>query len=208
MSSNIDASAAGADWPSLPGTSEGAVSERDQRWFGAKGRWALLAAVAVAVAAVAGAFAWGYFGALRQAAPESRQAGSGAAALPASAGGATTEPLRPRTTLTREARSNSAGTRLLPVSAPLQWPIWEFRLREPLPPRDPPLTPATWRLLGATSSAGQWQLLVLREGKAEPDYFKVGEKLPGGYQITAITEEETILRLGQREVVLTYIGSR
>ena len=88
------------------------------------------------------------------------------------------------------------------------WPIWEFRLKEPIPPREEPLTPLPWRLIGASGTAGAWQLIVLRQGKTDPEYFRVGDKLPGGYLIKAITEEDVTLKHGRREIVLSYIASR
>lgn len=89
----------------------------------------------------------------------------------------------------------------------LAWPRWAFQLKDPLPERKPPLTPPPWRILGATMTQGTWNLLILREGKAETEYFKVGDKLPGNYLITAISEEDVTLKHGKREMVLAYIGT-
>ncbi len=89
----------------------------------------------------------------------------------------------------------------------LAWPRWAFQLKDPLPERQPPLTPPPWRILGATMTQGTWNLLILREGKAETEYFKVGDKLPGNYLITAISEEDVTLKHGKREMVLAYIGT-
>lgn len=91
---------------------------------------------------------------------------------------------------------------------PLAWPLWEFRLQEPLPAREEPLTPVPWRLLGAALFDGRWHAIVQRQGSAQPEYFKQGDKLPGGYVIKEITQEDLTLRAGRREILLTYIGTR
>lgn len=88
------------------------------------------------------------------------------------------------------------------------WPLWEFQLREPIPPREQALTPLPWRLIGASGLNGKWQLIVLRQGKNEPEYFRVGDKLPGNYRIEAISEEDVTLKHGRRALVLSYIASR
>ena len=88
------------------------------------------------------------------------------------------------------------------------WPLWEFQLREPIPPREQALTPLPWRLIGASGVDGKWQLIVLRQGKNEPEYFRVGDKLPGNYRIEAISEEDVTLKHGRRSLVLSYIASR
>jgi len=90
----------------------------------------------------------------------------------------------------------------------LRWPLWAFRLQDPVPAREPPLTPVPWRLLGAALFDGQWHAIVQRQGAAQPDYYRTGDKLPGGYLIKEITQEDLTLRAGRREIVLSYIGSR
>lgn len=90
----------------------------------------------------------------------------------------------------------------------LTWPIWEFRLQDPLPAREQPLTPVAWRVLGAALFDGRWHAIVQRNGAQAPEYYKAGDKLPGGYVIQAITQEDMTLRAGRREIVLAYIGSR
>lgn len=90
----------------------------------------------------------------------------------------------------------------------LRWPLWAFRLQDPVPAREPPLTPVSWRLLGAALFDGRWHAIVQRQGAAQPDYYKTGDKLPGGYLIKEITQEDLTLRAGRREIVLSYIGSR
>lgn len=94
------------------------------------------------------------------------------------------------------------------ASAALAWPLWEFQLKQPVPPRDPPLTPLPWRLIGATQSGGTWQIVVLRQGKGVPEFFKKGDSLPGGYRIDSITEEDVTLVKAGRPVILSYISSR
>ncbi len=90
----------------------------------------------------------------------------------------------------------------------LQWPMWEFRLRQPIPPRDPSLTPPTWRLIGSAFTGGKWSVIVLRQGSTTPEYFTVGQELPGGYRIESINDEDVTLAQGKRLMVLSYIGSR
>lgn len=90
----------------------------------------------------------------------------------------------------------------------LAWPLWEYRLQEPLPAREEPLTPVPWRLLGAALFDGRWHAIVQRQGVAQPEYFKQGDKLPGGFVIKEITQEDLTLRAGKREILLTYIGTR
>ncbi|MEO8280998.1 MAG: hypothetical protein ABI564_14965 [Ideonella sp.] len=90
----------------------------------------------------------------------------------------------------------------------LPWPMWEFRLRQPIPPRDPSLTPPTWRLVGSALTSGKWAVIVLRQGSTTPEYFTVGQELPGGYRIESINDEDVTLAQGKRSMVLSYIGSR
>ncbi|MBB2484217.1 hypothetical protein H5407_03150 [Mitsuaria sp. WAJ17] len=101
----------------------------------------------------------------------------------------------------------TSGKEQTKAAPELAWPRWAFQLKDPLPERQPPLTPPPWRILGATMTQGTWHLLILREGKAETEYFKVGDKLPGNYLITAISEEDVTLKHGKREMVLAYIGT-
>ncbi|MFG5406992.1 hypothetical protein ABXN37_01590 [Piscinibacter sakaiensis] len=91
---------------------------------------------------------------------------------------------------------------------PLAWPLWEFQLRQPIPPRNPPLTPPPWRLVGATLASEGWRVVVLRQGNGTPEYFGVGQELPGGYRIQSINDEEVTLLINKREVTLSYTGSR
>ncbi len=111
-------------------------------------------------------------------------------------------------------RGLSANEEIVVDSAPtgrpsgLQWPMWEFRLRQPIPPRDPSLTPPTWRLIGSALSGGKWAVIVLRLGSTTPEYFNVGQELPGGYRIESISDEDVTLAQGKRLMVLSYIGSR
>lgn len=101
----------------------------------------------------------------------------------------------------------SAATLTAELS-PLPWPFWEYRLRQPLPPRTPPLVPPPWRMIGATQSASGWSLVVLRQGRTAPEFFKVGESLPGGYRVAAISQDDVTLESGGRSVVLSFIGTR
>jgi hypothetical protein len=90
----------------------------------------------------------------------------------------------------------------------LEWPLWEFRLREPVPPRVPPLTPPNWRLVGATLSAGTWSVLVLQQGRTSPEFFTAGQELPGGYRIEAIDDEAVTLVKNKRKLLLSYMNAR
>ena len=94
------------------------------------------------------------------------------------------------------------------AAAGAPWPLWEFQLRDPIAPREQALTPLPWRLIGASGLGREWQLIVLRQGKNEPEYFRVGDKLPGNYRIEAISEEDVTLKHGRRSLVLSYIASR
>lgn len=88
------------------------------------------------------------------------------------------------------------------------WPLWEFQVAQPIPELDPPRTPLPWRLIGAGKSNGKWQLIVLRQGKVEPEYFAVGDKLAGGYRIEAISDEDVTLKQGRKTLILSYIGTQ
>lgn len=92
--------------------------------------------------------------------------------------------------------------------SPLPWPFWEYKLKQALPPRSPPLNPPPWRLIGATESGGAWSLVVLRQGRTAPEFFKVGDSLPGGSRVVAISQDEVTLDSGGRSVVLSFIGTR
>lgn len=90
----------------------------------------------------------------------------------------------------------------------LRWPFWEFRLRQPIPPREPSLTPLTWRMIGASLSGGKWSVIILRQGKTDPEYVGIGEELPGGYRIDAINDQDVTVSKGKQVMVLSYLGSR
>ena len=49
---------------------------------------------------------------------------------------------------------------------------------------------------------------MLRQGKPEPEYFGIGDKLPGGYRIEAISDEDVTLRQGRKTLILAYIGTQ
>ncbi len=91
-------------------------------------------------------------------------------------------------------------------NTPATWPLWEFQLKQPLPPQNPPLTPPNWRLVGSSNDGKKWQLVILRQGKAEPEFYTVGQELPGKYKIEAITGEDVTLVQRGRRMVLSYIG--
>ncbi|WP_418316461.1 hypothetical protein [Piscinibacter sakaiensis] len=90
----------------------------------------------------------------------------------------------------------------------LRWPLWEFQLAQPIPPRNPPLTPPGWRLLGATMTSDGWKVAVLKQDTRQTEFFGLGATLPGGYVIKAISDEDVTLVVDKREVVLSFTGSR
>lgn len=152
--------------------------------------------------AAAGIAAAGYVGHRQQ-----LQAWSNGATAAAAASAAASQVPR------RQRAASAAEVEIAAIAKPaasgaLAWPLWEFQLKQPVPPRDPPLTPVPWRLIGATQSGGAWQIVVLRQGKGVPEYFKKGDSLPGGYRIDSITAEDVTLLKGGRPVILSYISSR
>lgn len=134
------------------------------------------------------------------------RAGDGIAEVAAPAAAAS-RPAAPASQPAADEVAKPGAARLGDSAAPA-WPLWDYQLDEPLPARDPPLTPVDWRLLGATLSNGRWEVVVLRQDKREPDYFKVGDKLPGGMVVREITQENVTLSAGRRKIVLAYIGTR
>lgn len=127
-----------------------------------------------------------------------------AAAVPEAA-----PPVQPQVALPGKPAVETAAAQVKGASdgAP-PWPLWEYKLDDPVPARDPPLTAVDWKLLGATLSNGRWEIVVMRQGKTQPEYFKTGDKLPGGYLIRDINQENVTLSAGRRQIVLAYIGSR
>jgi hypothetical protein len=167
-------------------------------------RWLMpVLLIAASLALVVGAGWWGYDYQISGQASTSAELGS-QATRSANAAAASPDPRTAQPMPPAPARSAVAA-----AAAPaLSWPLWEFRWRQPIPPRDPPLTPLRWRLVGSTLSGGKWAIIVLRQGKTDPEYFNVGQELPGGYRIAAISEEDVTLVQGKRTMVLSYIGSR
>jgi hypothetical protein len=90
----------------------------------------------------------------------------------------------------------------------LRWPLWEFQLRQPIPPREPPLTPPPWRLVGSATTGPVKQLIILRQGKTAPEFYVKGDSLPGGYVVGEITDEDVTLIHGKRALLLSFIGIR
>jgi hypothetical protein len=89
----------------------------------------------------------------------------------------------------------------------LRWPLWEYELLAGVPARAEALTPPPWRFIGAVMVDGVWRLIVQRQGATEPEYYKKGDRLPGGYTIRDIGQEDVTLLSGGREIVFSYIGS-
>jgi hypothetical protein len=94
-----------------------------------------------------------------------------------------------------------------PERSSLRWPLWEHALNGGIQARMEALTPPPWRFIGAVMMDGAWRLIVLRQGAAEPEFYKKGDRLPGGYTIRDIGQEEVTLVAGRRETVFSYIGS-
>ena len=67
------------------------------------------------------------------------------------------------------------------------------------------LTPPNWRIAGAFAQGAQHVLLIATEGQLAPQQLRVGDSLPGGAKITAITNDRVSLSLhGQRVSLSTY----
>ncbi len=109
---------------------------------------------------------------------------------------------------TRAEAATAAAKAASAADIGVPWPLWEFQLAQPIPESDPPRTPLPWRMIGASRAGGQWKLIVLRQGKPEPEYFGIGDKLPGGYRIEAISDEDVTLRQGRKQLILAYIGTQ
>lgn len=188
--------------PPAPGASEGLLG------------WVLLVLAGLLAVAAAG---WYGYSLQQPSVAESSSAADTVRTPPrAAAGGAAASSVAaaaaPRAPAARSATPAAAGKAAPPASSASQpvltWPLWEFQLRQPIPPRDPPLTPPSWRLIGATQTRDGWKVVVLRQGTTIPEYFGIGAMLPGGYKIRAITEEDVTFDINKREVILSYTGSR
>jgi len=149
--------------------------------------------------------------------------GDGSSTAPSARTGTTAVPPAPATADTGQGpeaaeRSVGSGRPLQPGSrqtagAPgsppeLRWPLWEFQLRQPIPPREPPLTPPPWRLVGSATTGPVKQLIILRQGKTAPEFYVKGDSLPGGYVVGEITDEDVTLIHGKRALLLSFIGIR
>jgi hypothetical protein len=163
----------------------------------------------LAVAAIVGAGLFGYWQHRPLLAAASGHADSaGRPVVEAEAGGQTRDGMSAPGSPTAATR-RSAPRPAAPASASVaaQWPLWESQLRQPIPPREPPLTPPSWRLVGATAVGGSWKVIILRQGKATPEFYGTGDTLPGGYVVGPITEEDVTLIQGKRAILLSYIGT-
>jgi hypothetical protein len=182
---------------------DGKLQEDNSPWAA----WLIPLVLALgALLIVAGAGWWGYQRQLAGPSPSGTDLAAQATSASAGASAATATP--PPRSVQPVAQAAARSTAPAASSSTLNWPLWEFRLRQPIPPRDPSLTPPRWRLVGSTLSGGKWAIIVLRQGKTDPEYFSVGQELPGGYRIAAISEEDVTLVQGKRTMVLSYIGSR
>ncbi len=169
--------------------------------------WGRLAIILIAALLAAAAAAWlGYQGHAGLSNPSPSASASSSA--PPKPLGEAAQQMRPRDATAQTSPAGQASTQNAAAPNQLSWPIWEFRLRQPIPPREPSLTPPTWRLIGSSLTRGKWSVIVLRQGSVAPEYFSVGEELPGGYRIESINDEDVTLAQGKRLMVLSYIGSR
>lgn len=167
--------------------------------------WARAAAVTLlAAACLAGAFLFG----LREQ-DQALQIADAGLPLDSAAGSSASSPAPTAapTVPDEPGRMMSSGS-APPATGALSWPLWEFQLRQPIPPRDPSLTPPSWRLIGAAYNGSKWSVIVLRQGNAQPEYFSVGDELPGGYRIESISDQDVTLAHEKRLMVLSYIGTR
>jgi hypothetical protein len=68
-----------------------------------------------------------------------------------------------------------------------------------------PLTPPDWRIAGVFIERGRPTLLVATDGVPLPTPLSVGDKLPGGAEILAISSDRICLSIrGKRASVSTY----
>ena len=72
------------------------------------------------------------------------------------------------------------------------------------------LTPPNWRIAGVFSEAasqasqgGRWVVLIASQGQTVPRSLRVGDILPGGARITAISRERVGLLLNGQQVSLS-----
>lgn len=67
------------------------------------------------------------------------------------------------------------------------------------------LTPPDWRISGVYAEGGRHVVLVTTEGQPLPQQLRVGDSLPGGAKITAISNDRVSLSLrGQHVSLSTY----
>ena len=85
------------------------------------------------------------------------------------------------------------------LSDELLYSLWELSPPRPVKPRDKPLTPAIWRIVGQTTVGRTSTLLVLVEGNNTPLTLAVGALLPSGEKILALDDDYvTLLAQGKR----------
>lgn len=71
------------------------------------------------------------------------------------------------------------------------------------PVDEKPLTPADWRIAGVFTEGGQFAVLVTTDGQLAPQTLHVGDQLPGGAKILAISSDRLSLSLAGRRVSLS-----
>lgn len=85
------------------------------------------------------------------------------------------------------------------LSDELLYSLWELSPPRPVKPRDKPLTPAVWRIVGQTTVGRTSSLLILLEGSNVPVTLAVGAELPSGEKIVAVDDDYvTLLAQGKR----------
>lgn len=85
------------------------------------------------------------------------------------------------------------------LSDELLYALWELSPPRPVKPRDKPLTPAIWRIVGQTTVGRTSSLLILLEGSNVPVTLAVGAELPSGEKIVAVDDDYvTLLAQGKR----------
>jgi hypothetical protein len=85
------------------------------------------------------------------------------------------------------------------LSDELLYSLWELSPPRPVKPRDKPLTPAVWRIVGQTTVGSTSSLLILLEGSNVPVTLAVGAELPSGEKIVAVDDDYvTLLAQGKR----------
>lgn len=73
----------------------------------------------------------------------------------------------------------------------------------PVAVEEPPLTPPDWRITGVFTEGARYAVLLSIDGQPQPQLLHVGDHLPGGAKILAISNERLSLSLNNRRVSLS-----